>query len=179
MQSTIACRPGYAAGGYHRRMDHDRRSVAAGLALMVAAGAVRGAAPSGDLPLPAPASWRDALGRSGSEGRPLVVMFSTPGCPWCRALRRDVLHHLAAQSDERGVRVLELDMTDKRPFADGTGDSPASVARGLGARVSPTVVFLGPRGELAERLVGYPSADFYNAYLDDRIARARAAIAGG
>jgi hypothetical protein len=45
--------------------------------------------------------------------------------------------------------------------------------------VSPTVVFLGPRGELAERLVGYPSADFYNAYLDDRIARARAAIAGG
>lgn len=179
MQSTIACRPGHAAGGYHRRMDHDRRSVAAGLALMVAAGAVRGAAPSGDLPLPAPASWRDALARSGSEGRPLVVMFSTPGCPWCRALRRDVLHHLAAQSDERGVRVLELDMTDKRPFADGTGDSPASVARGLGARVSPTVVFLGPRGELAERLVGYPSADFYNAYLDDRIARARAAIAGG
>jgi thiol-disulfide isomerase/thioredoxin len=160
-------------------MDPDRRSVAAGLALMAATGAARGAAPSGDVPLPAPASWRDALARSGADGRPLVVLFSTPGCPWCRALRRDVLHHLAARADERGLRVLELDLTDDRPFADGSGDSPASVARGLGARVSPTVVFMGPRGELAERLVGYPSPDFYNAYLDDRIARARAGMAGG
>jgi thiol-disulfide isomerase/thioredoxin len=161
-------------------MDLLRRRVAAALASApLVPGVARGAAPSGDTPLPAPTSWRGALRAAQAEGRPLVVLFSTPGCPWCRTLRRDVLHHLVAQSDARGVRVFELDLTDNRPFADGTGDSPASVARGLAARVSPTVVFIGPRGELAERLVGYPSPDFYNAYLDDRIARARTGMAGG
>jgi thiol-disulfide isomerase/thioredoxin len=159
-------------------MDPVRRAWAA-LPLAWAAGAAGAAAPAGDSPLPAPDSWRDALRRAGTDGRPLVVLFSTPGCPWCRALRRDVLHHLAAEAQARGVRVLELDLTDDRPFADGSGDSPASVARSLGARVSPTVVFAGPGGELAERLVGYPSPDFYNAYLDERIAQARARIAGG
>ncbi|MEY3707473.1 MAG: hypothetical protein RL585_2030, partial [Pseudomonadota bacterium] len=37
----------------------------------------------------------------------------------------------------------------------------------------PTVLFLGPQGEIAERLIGYGSRDFYGAYLNERIASAR------
>jgi hypothetical protein len=46
----------------------------------------------------------------------------------------------------------------------------------MGVRFAPTVAFLGPDGELAERLLGYQSADFYGAYLDDRIAEAAAKL---
>jgi hypothetical protein len=37
----------------------------------------------------------------------------------------------------------------------------------------PTVLFLGPQGEIAERLIGYGSRDFYGAYLNERIANAK------
>lgn len=51
--------------------------------------------------------------------------------------------------------------------------SPAALARSFGIRVAPTVVFLANGGgEVAERLVGYNSPDFYGAYLDRRIASA-------
>ncbi len=54
--------------------------------------------------------------------------------------------------------------------------SPAALARLLGVKIAPTLVFLGPDGEIAERLVGYGSPDFFSAYLDDRIETARRAI---
>jgi hypothetical protein len=55
--------------------------------------------------------------------------------------------------------------------------TPAALAASLGIRFAPTVAFFGPRGELAQRLVGYQSADFYGAYLEERIATARATLA--
>ena len=46
------------------------------------------------------------------------------------------------------------------------------------AGFTPTVLFLGPQGqEIAERLVGLGSNDFYGAYLDDRLATARKVLA--
>jgi hypothetical protein len=42
--------------------------------------------------------------------------------------------------------------------------------------MAPTVLFMGPEGEIAERLVGYGSPDFYGAYLEQRIAQAHASI---
>jgi len=39
------------------------------------------------------------------------------------------------------------------------------------------VLFLGPNGqEIAERLVGLGSNDFYGAHLDERLATARKAL---
>jgi thiol-disulfide isomerase/thioredoxin len=140
---------------------------------------------TGHEPLQAPASWNAALDSSDRTGRPIVLMFSRPGCPHCVALRLDSLGHLQAEADERGVLVYELDLTDDQPFgasdaparAGANAASPAALARTLNVSVSPTVLFLGPDGELAERLVGYASADFYNAYLHARIEQSRATLA--
>ena len=70
--------------------------------------------------------------------------------------------------------IAELDISDRESFVEGS--SPAELAASLGIRVAPTVAFFGPAGELAKRLVGYQSADFYGAYLEDRITAASAAI---
>jgi len=109
------------------------------------------------------------------DARVVVALFSLPGCPYCEVVRRNYLRHLEAAAP--GVRVAEYGIGDERPFErQGSRDAPqnpAALAKSLGVRVAPTVAFLGDDNrELAERLVGYSSADFYGAYLDGRIARA-------
>lgn len=115
--------------------------------------------------------------------RPLVLMFALHGCPWCDALRRDQIVHLAREAPDQGLLVLELDLLDERPFgADplpgiwADSSSPKAWAQRMRVRTAPTVLFLGPEGELAPRLVGYSSPDFYGAYLQARIDTARRRI---
>lgn len=144
-----------------------------------AAGAPAASAPAGvwkntKVALPRPASWKAVLAESRATGRPIVLMFSSVGCAWCELVRRDHLRYLARDQQKLGVIVVELDLLDRKPFADG--ETPAGIAKAMGVRFAPTVAFLGPEGELAERLLGYQSADFYGAYLDDRIAEAAAKL---
>lgn len=123
-----------------------------------------------------PRSHQAVLRESAREQAVVVALFSLPDCPWCEALRRDQLRHLAREQAAYRVHVVEYDLTDRTPFAPPAGGtpSPAALAAALQVRVAPTVVFLGPDGsELAERLVGYPSPDFYGAYLEQRLAQAR------
>lgn len=115
--------------------------------------------------------------RAERDALVVVALFSVPGCPWCEVVRRNYLHHL--EGAVRGVRVAEYGIADQRAFQrTASGDapnSPAALARSLGIRFSPTVAFLGDDNrELAERLVGYNSPDFYGAYLEAGIARALA-----
>jgi len=161
--------------------------------LLAAPSGSAGPSPAGDA-LPRPASWAALLRESGRTGRPVVAMFSIHGCPHCLRVRRDHLRHLAREQTTRGVFVVELELNDRRPFSDAATDegrptnresavwpataavSPAALAAALGIRLAPTVAFIGPHGELAERLIGYQSADFYGAYLDDRIEAAIAEL---
>ena len=183
-----------------RKAGLNRRSAAA---LLFCAG-LAGAALAGGTPalagqavqqsshatLPRPDSLRALQAQSAAARRPVVALFSTKGCAWCDALRRDQLRHLARDAEQRGVLVVEFDLADRRAFRDagaasGTGTpaggwsaaaSPAELGRLLGVRVAPTLAFLAPAGEAASPLVGYTSPDFYGAYLDDRIEQARAAL---
>lgn len=136
--------------------------------------------PALSLDLQAREAWRDQ--------RPIVLMFSLPGCPWCDALRREHLNGLAARQESLQIRFIELDMSERRRFLKDSGSepvnsaggtawwqaaSPADCARALRVRMAPTVLFMGPEGEVAERLIGYGSPDFYGAYLEQRIVQAR------
>lgn len=106
----------------------------------------------------------------------VVALFSLPGCPYCEVVRRNYLRHLVGEV--RGLKIVEYGIGDTRAFDDAaSGDrvpgNAAALAESLGVRLAPTVVFLGEDGdELAERLVGFSSPDFYGAYLDGGIARA-------
>ena len=118
--------------------------------------------------------WRVA----DAAGEPVVLMFSLAGCPYCEALRREQLIHLHRDERRAGVRVLELDLQDARPLSSpiGASETPSALAARLGIRVAPTVLFLGGEREIAPRLVGYGSRDFYGAYLEERISTARRAL---
>ena len=109
-------------------------------------------------------------------GKPLVVMVSLDGCVYCRAVRQS---YLAPMHRDEDLAVVQVDMNSSqitRSFK-GEATSHAALVRAWGIKVAPTVLFFGRGGaEVAERLAGASVPDFYGAYLDDRLAAARARL---
>lgn len=63
---------------------------------------------------------------------------------------------------------------------DGKASTHEQLVRAWQVKTAPTVLFFGREGrELAPRLVGGSLSDFYGAYLDERLAQARAALKDG
>lgn len=126
--------------------------------------------------LPSPDSLASELAAALREGKPLVVMASLDGCPFCKMVRDS---YLAPLRRETGQPVVQLDMASPRSVRDfdATGKSHDEVLRAWGVSVAPTVLFFGRGGrEVAQRLVGASIPDFYGAYLDERLRIARRGI---
>jgi thioredoxin-related protein len=132
-----------------------------------------------DTALPVPVSLPGAAQTAAAKKEPLVLLVSLPGCPYCEVVRRNYL--LPARRDD-GLQAWQLNISDRAtPLVgfDGKATTAAAQIALWKAGFTPTVLFLGPAGqELAERLVGLASTDFYGAYLDDRLATARKALGG-
>ena len=127
-----------------------------------------------DTALPIPASLAGVAEAAAIRSEPLVLLISLPGCPYCELVRRNYL--LPARRDF-ALHAWQLDPSDQRtPLMgfDGKSTTAAAQVRAWKAGFTPTVLFLGANGQdLAERLVGLASIDFYGAYLDDRLSSAR------
>ncbi|MEO7887891.1 MAG: hypothetical protein ABI893_11680 [Polaromonas sp.] len=130
-----------------------------------------------DTALPVPASLPAAALIAAAKQEPLVLLISLPGCPFCELVRRNYL--LPAQRDG-GLQAWQLNISDRTtPLIgfDGQATTAAAQVAAWKAGFTPTVLFLGPAGQdLAERLVGLSSTDFYGAYLEERLAAARQAM---
>jgi len=121
-------------------------------------------------------------GRTARErGVPIVILFSLPGCAYCEVVRR---HYLAPLMNEgpagRRPLVRELDMSSAAPLRgfQGEAGSGRALARQYEVRVAPSVLVLDGEGKrLAPLLEGGDVAGMYGAYLDDRLAVARRALA--
>lgn len=123
--------------------------------------------------LPASANLAAEIRRAVDGGSPLVVMVSLSGCPFCNVVRDS---YLAPLRREIGLPVVQVDMRSAVASTDAKGGrtSHDELARGWKVRIAPTVLFLGRDGvELAERLVGGYLAEFYGAYLEQRLEQAR------
>ena len=126
--------------------------------------------------LPPTVSLVDELRAALAKGNPLVVMVSLEGCVFCKAVRGS---HLVPLREQQGTDVVQMDMRTAQMTRDfkGTVVTHEQMVQSWGVRVAPTVLFFGPGGvEVAERLTGGYIPDFYGAYLDDRLAKARARV---
>lgn len=132
-----------------------------------------------DTALPVPVSLPGAAQTAAAKREPLVLLVSLPGCPYCEVVRRN---YLLPARNEAGLQAWQLNITDRTtPLVgfDGKATTAAAQIAEWKAGFTPTVLFLGPVGqEIAERLVGLASLDFYGAYLDERLATARQALGG-
>ena len=126
--------------------------------------------------LPPSASLTDELRNALRKGNLLLVMVSLEACIFCKAVRES---HLIPMREQHGLDVVQVDMRSQQISRDfkGAVATHEQLIGSWGVRVAPTVLFFGPGGvEVAERLTGGYIPDFYGAYLDDRLARARTKI---
>lgn len=126
--------------------------------------------------LPPSVSLKDELRNALRKGNPLVVMVSLEGCIFCKGVRES---HLVPMREQQGLDVVQIDMRTQQPthsFA-GAVATHEQMIQSWSVRVAPTVLFFGLGGaEVAERLTGGYIPDFYGAYLDERLAKARARV---
>jgi thioredoxin-related protein len=113
----------------------------------------------------------------GEEARarqlPILVMFSIRECPYCDVVREEFLKPMLRSGDyvDR-VIMLELYSDSHAQLRDFNGEliSADELIHRYQAGFAPTLVFLDSQGkELAERLIGITTRDFYGGYLDDAI----------
>ncbi len=126
--------------------------------------------------LPAAQSLASELAQALREGKPLVVMASLDGCPFCRIVRDN---YLAPLLREGSVAVVQLDMRSTKAVTgfDGARSTHQEMLREWSVRVAPTLLFFGKGArEAAPRLEGASIPDFYGAYLDERLRTARRAV---
>jgi thioredoxin-related protein len=104
---------------------------------------------------------------------PILIMFSRDGCPYCDVVREEFLKPMLRSGDYTDrVIMLEIHSDSYAPIRDFNGQmvNPDSLAHRYRAGFAPTVVFLNHQGkELAERLIGITTRDFYGGFLDEAI----------
>lgn len=117
---------------------------------------------------------RPLLARVRRERIPLLLFFSTPGCPYCIEVRRNYLAP-RAHDPRAGVLIREVEIVGQRSFVDRDGQrvtEPGFAAR-FGVRVVPVVLLVDANlNPLAEPLVGLDGGGFYDAYLGNAIEAA-------
>jgi thiol-disulfide isomerase/thioredoxin len=125
--------------------------------------------------LPVPSDLRNEAALVRQEGKPLVVLFSLPACPYCKEVRENYLVPLvrdAAPADRALIR--EIDITSNAQIRDFEGHlvSQHDFAARYKVRVTPTVLVFDASGMLlADPLVGSGMAGFYGAYLDSALSQ--------
>ena len=117
------------------------------------------------------------LGKEAGEAEgaciPLLLEFAADSCEYCVLLEEEVLKPMLRNRDYDQrvlVRKVALDRAAKLRDFDGRKVSPAGLAERYRIRVTPTLIFVDRRGEeLAERMVGVTTLDFYGGYLDQAL----------
>ena len=124
--------------------------------------------------LPLPASLLAAAHAARTRREPLIVMVTLKGCAFCDIVRNNYLGPMYRKGEVYAVQVNMLDRKSTLQDLRGQTTTPYEQARAWRARIAPTVLFLDYDGrEIAERLEGMNLADFYGAYLQERIDEAR------
>jgi thioredoxin-related protein len=122
--------------------------------------------------LPAAQNLKRELIMAESKQQPLVVMVSLEGCAFCKVAREN---YLSSLQRDQGLLIVQVDMGKNTVIVDFQGRSTThqQIIQDWGIKLAPTLLFFGKDGkEIAERLVGGTSSDFYGAYLEERVAKA-------
>jgi thioredoxin-related protein len=122
--------------------------------------------------LPESKSLIAEITQSLKTSKPLIVLVSLDNCPFCKISRENYLIPLGR---EQSLQVVQVNLGHATAIVDAQGKrtTQAELIKSWQIVATPTILFLGQNGkELAPRLVGGSTSDFYGAYLQERVDQA-------
>jgi len=149
------------------------------IALALAPGVLRAQPGTIDSHLPPLGDVRALADSIARYKAPLLVLFSTPGCPFCREVRRNYLVPRVKEQAGKAIPELflrETDITSANAIIDlaGTHLTESDFARRYGVRAVPVVtLFDASLRAIGEPLIGLDRSGFYEGYLASAIDAAR------
>jgi thioredoxin-related protein len=126
--------------------------------------------------IPTTKSLQTEIATAVKSSTPLLIFVSLDNCPYCKLARENYVLPLM---NERAISIVQINFRHSTPIVDARGNltTQDQLIRALGVKVAPTVLFLGKDGkEVAPRLVGGSTSDFYGAYLHERLDQATKAM---
>ena len=113
---------------------------------------------------------------------PILVLFSSPGCPYCERVKREYLVPMQQDPAYRNkVIIREVTVGANAPLTDfdGTVITEGAFAAFNNVFMVPTVKVLDTHGnEASEAIVGLLIADFYFGYLEAAIEEGTRKVRG-
>jgi thioredoxin-related protein len=123
-----------------------------------------------DAAVPLARNLQAAGQRAISDCKPLLLEFSAVACDYCRLLEVEILNPTLLNSDYDHrvlMQKLLIDQSDRLTGFDGETVTAEELAAKYRVYVTPTLLFVDAEGrELADRMVGVTTLDFYGGYLD-------------
>lgn len=114
---------------------------------------------------------------AAQAGVPLLLVFAQHYCEFCDRLDREILNPAQATGAYNGKVLVRRFMMDSRSLVrdfNGVKHEASELAHQMKVYVTPTLLFVDGHGtELASRIVGIDSGEFFSAYLDEAIDAAR------
>lgn len=114
-----------------------------------------------------------------ARGLPILLLFAAETCGYCIQVEEDYLQPLLTGDGSERILIRKLHVRDTRTLTDFDGGAVEADELAARYRVDlvPTLVFVDAQGrELAERVVGLGTVDFYWGYLSRSIDTARAQV---
>ena len=153
------------------------RALAGGLAAAILACSVGTVRAQHAFNLPPAVDLQADAANAKAKGVPILLFFDRDDCPYCERALREFLVPMSKDPQwgaQAIYRQVEIDRPKLLVDFNGAKTTHADYARGFSIRLTPTIVMVGPHGEtLGDPLVGLLTVDFYSAYLEDTITRAR------
>ena len=118
-----------------------------------------------------------AISEMNQGCRPLLLEFSAEYCEYCDLLEENILKPIRRNRDYDKRVVMRKVMLGNTTSINGFNGKPTStdkLANRYNIMVTPTLIFVDTQGkEIAERMVGVTTLDFYGGYLDDALDLAK------
>lgn len=113
---------------------------------------------------------------------PLLLAFEASHCNYCARLKTE---HLQPMNNNEGytqrilIRTIQIDGKNEITGFNGEKISPSKLSKEYKAFLTPTMLFLNDKGdEVAKRMLGYNSPDYFGFYLDQAIEAAEKKVGG-
>jgi len=161
--------------------DRCRRALLARAGLTLLGGLIFSSALADEETLPRIDDLRSLAAQMRRDRIPLLLFFSTPGCPYCLEVRRNYLAP-RLRDDAGRLLIREVVITSPRRFNDFEGRTVAEsdFAVRFKVRMTPVVQLVDAEMKrLGRPLVGIDAAGFYEAYLAGAIEEAQRRMRAG